>query len=197
MCSSLTMRKTQNSNGALHPVVWHNSPKAKHVGQKSIHISTALAISSFHEGSLCIAAVLREYGIAPSYTTLKHLAERDHIRNDKKDIALKETVKRRRRQLTVRTTAAESSRRRREKSASKCHSGQYCTEAVLPSSSLPEEDEEEATINCAVCDLRHCPKTRGRKSDEWIGCDLCQRWFHARCVGITNVSANVPSNDRP
>ena len=189
MCSSLTMGKTQNSNEALHSVVWHNSPKAKHVGQKSIHISTALAVSSFNEGSLSIAAVLREYGIAPSYTTLKHLAERDQIRNDKKDRAIKETVKRRRRQLKVRTTAAESSRMRREKSASKYHSGQYGTEGVLPSSSLPEEDEEDATTNCAVCDRRHCPKARGRKTDEWIGCDLCQRWFHARCVEITKVSA--------
>ena len=181
MCSSLTMGKTQNSNEALHSVVWHNSPKAKHVGQKSIHCSTALAVSSFNEGSLCIAAVLREYS--------EPLAERDRQRNAKKDRAILETIKRRRRQLTVRTTAAEASRRRREKSASKYHSGKYGAESDLPTASLPEEDSgEDSSTNCAVCDLRHCPKGRKRKTEEWIGCDLCLRWFHGRCVGIKKIS---------
>ena len=127
MCSSLTMGKTQNSNEALHSVVWHNSPKAKHVGQKSIRCSTALAVSTFNEGSLSIAAVLHHYGISTTYATMNHLAVRDRIRNAKKDRAILETIKRRRRQLTVRTATAESSRRRREKSASKYHSGQYGT----------------------------------------------------------------------
>ena len=48
MCSSLGMGKTQNSNESLHSVVWHNSPKAKYSGQKSILSSTALAVSTFN-----------------------------------------------------------------------------------------------------------------------------------------------------
>ena len=29
---------------------------------------------------------------------------------------------------------------------------------------------------------------RRRKVDEWIGCDVCGRWFHGRCVGIKKIA---------
>ena len=92
MCSSLAMGKTQNSNESLHSVVWHNSLKAKYSGQKSILSSTALAVSTFNEGSLSFAAVLKEYGISPSYSSLSHFAERDRYRNFTKDRAILETI---------------------------------------------------------------------------------------------------------
>ena len=183
MCSSLGMGKTQNSNQALHSVVWHNSPKAKYVGQKSILCSTALTVSSFNEGSLSLAAVLKEYGISPSYSSLFHFAERDRYRNFAKDRKILETIKRRGRYLTVRATAAETSRRRREKAASKYSSGKFGAEVREDNSS----DEDENAV-CAICELRTCPIGRRRKKDEWLGCDVCGRWFHDRCAGIKNVS---------
>ena len=183
MCSSITMGKTQNSNEALHSVVWHNSPKAKYVGQKSIRCSTALAIGSFNEGSLSLAAVLNEYGITLSYSSLIHLAERDRCRNFKKERAILETIKRRRRYLKVRTSAAEGSRRRREKAASKYATGRFGAE-ITESDVFSDEDNGV----CAVCEQRHCPIGRRRKVDDWIGCELCDRWFHGRCVGIKKIS---------
>ena len=181
MCSSLGMGKTQNSNESLHSVVWHNSPKGKYVGQKSIHCSTALAVATFNEGSLSFSAVLNEYGIASSYSSLLHFAERDRYRNFSKHRAIKETIKRRRRYLTVRASAAESSRRRREKAGSKYSSGEFGVEAE------GNESDDEDTL-CAICQSRNCPIGRRRKVDDWIGCEVCGRWFHGRCVGIQKIS---------
>ena len=97
MCSSLGMGITQNSNESLHSIVMHNSPKAMYSGQKSILCSTALAVTNFNEGSLSLAAILNAYGISPSYSSLKHFAERDRYRNFSKHRAIQETIKRRRR----------------------------------------------------------------------------------------------------
>ena len=52
LCATITLGKTQNSNESLHNMLWHNSPKSKHVGQKSLSASTALAVLSFNDGSL-------------------------------------------------------------------------------------------------------------------------------------------------
>ena len=183
MCSSLGMGKTQNSNEALHSIVWHNSPKGKYAGQKSMLSSTALAVSTFNEGSLSFAAVLNEYGISPSYSSLFHFAEMDRYRNSAKERAILATIKRRRRYLTVRASAAETSRKRREKAASKYSSGKFGAEVREEDSS--DEDDDEV---CAICEMKGCPIGRRRKVDEWIGCDVCGRWFHGRCVGIKKIA---------
>ena len=49
MCSALTLGMTQNSNESLHSVLWHNAPKGKRVGQKSLQISAALTVCTFNE----------------------------------------------------------------------------------------------------------------------------------------------------
>ena len=36
MCATLTLGKTQNANESLNSVLWHNAPKTKRVGQKSL-----------------------------------------------------------------------------------------------------------------------------------------------------------------
>jgi len=51
-----------------------------------------------------------------------------------------------------------------------------------------------ATDVCTVCNSHEAPlKAKGRGkgtsrkqvvNDEWIGCDLCPRWFHYTCVGV-------------
>ena len=58
MCSAVTMGMTQNSNESLHSIIWHNSPKTKYMGQKSLEASTSLAVSSFNEGNMALASVL-------------------------------------------------------------------------------------------------------------------------------------------
>ena len=190
MCGALTMGKTQNANESLHSVVWHNSPKGKFVGQKSISCSTALAVTSFNEGSLSFAAVFREYGIVPSFTTLRHLGERDKTRNIKRERAIRQTQRRRRRQLDVRSRVAESSRQRREKAASKYSGGKFGTERfTFPLEASAEDSGEESDTTCAKCSLRKCPIGYQRRTDEWIGCDICQLWYHGKCVGVPKVSA--------
>ena len=92
VCGALTMGKTQNVNDSLHSVVWHNSPKGKYLGQKSFYCSSALAVTSFNEGSLSFAGIINEYGIRASHSTLYHLAPiRDQIRNYNRDKAIIQT----------------------------------------------------------------------------------------------------------
>ena len=191
MCGALTMGKTQNANESLHSVVWHNSPKGKYVGQKSLYCSSALAVTSFNEGSLCFAAVLNEYGIRASASTLYHLARRDKTRIYMRERAITQTQRRRRRQLKVRSHTAETSRQRREKSASKYSSGKFGTElAPIATSSVSKDPDsgDESDTTCSKCEQRNCPIGRRKKVQDWIGCDLCDRWFHGNCVGVKKVS---------
>ena len=190
MCGALTMGQTQNANESLHSIIWHNSPKAKYVGQKSIVASTALAVTTFNDGEMAIASVLDALYISPSYSTLLHLSRRDHNRNQKRERAILETQKRRRRQLTTRSRTAESSRKRRAKTscASSYRSGKFGTETLIPDI----DSGEDSDTTCVICNSRVCPIGRRRKSDEWVGCDICESWFHSKCVG---VSAKSLGND--
>ena len=114
MCSALTLGMTQNSNESLHSVLWHNAPKGKRVGQKSLQISAALAVCTFNEGSMILAAVLADLGIQSSHKTLAHFARMDRERNRCRIKAVDATVKRRRRLLKTRFLATEKSRKKRE-----------------------------------------------------------------------------------
>ena len=53
-CSTITLGKTQKCNESLHNMLCHNSPKSKHVGEKSLAASTGLAVLSFNDGSLSL-----------------------------------------------------------------------------------------------------------------------------------------------
>lgn len=44
------------------------------------------------------------------------------------------------------------------------------------------EDEHEETL-CGSCG------TNGNEDEFWIGCDICERWFHGKCVKITPAKA--------
>ena len=81
MCSALTLGLTQNSNESLHSVLWHNAPKTKRVGQKSLKICASLAVSTFNEGSTTLAVVLADLGVQSPRTTLVHFVKRDKERN--------------------------------------------------------------------------------------------------------------------
>ena len=105
-CATITLGKTQNSNETLHNMLWHNSPKSKHVGQKSLPASTALAVLSFNDGSLSYSRVMEELGLTNSLHTLTYLSKRDRVRNLLRARRVKETHKRRRRQMTTQSQAA-------------------------------------------------------------------------------------------
>ena len=185
MCSALTMGQTQNANESLHSIIWHNSPKAKYVGQKSIEASTSIAVATFNEGEMALASVLEALSIPPSYSTLLHLSRRDRARNQNRDRAILETHKRRRRQLNVRSITAETSRKRRSKPGkdSSYKSGRFGTEIMDP-----EDSGEDSDTTCAKCHSRICPIGRRRKTDDWVGCDMCENWFHCKCIGVSAKS---------
>ena len=180
ICAALTMGKTQNANESLHSIIWHNSPKGKYVGQKSMQASTSLAVLTFNEGNMALAAVLNAFSINSSYSTLLHLTRRDRQRNRNREYALS-SARRRRRQLATRILTVESSRRRLEKS-SIYDSGKFGTENIADNIS------EDSDTVCCRCGLINCPTGRKGKSDEWVGCEICQDWFHAKCVGLKEKS---------
>ena len=173
-CNTVTMGRTQNSNESLHNMLWHNSPKSKHVGQTSLPASTALAVLSFNDGCLAYSKVMQELGIIPSHHTLQYLSRRDRTRNLMKSRRVKETQKRRRRQMSAQTQVAESSRRRRDKRV-------YASEQY--GSELMQSSDESDTV-CDSCRARHCPLVTKSKKDNWISCESCDKWFHWACAGF-------------
>ncbi|KAJ1703770.1 hypothetical protein LUZ63_003549 [Rhynchospora breviuscula] len=46
-----------------------------------------------------------------------------------------------------------------------------------------EEEEEQDNALCGSCG------TKGANDEFWICCDLCERWFHGRCVKVTPAKA--------
>ena len=158
-CGSITLGKTQNSNKSLHSMIWHHSPKAKRVRQKSLIASTVMAVLSFNDGSLAYAAWLKELGMIVSYNTLQFLARRDDLRNLRRKRHILETHKRRRRQIDTQITAAESFRRRRDKGAvyqSECffRKSEYLMKTPIPNVQLqpkklsPASKEETGELAC-------------------------------------------------
>ena len=45
-----------------------------------------------------------------------------------------------------------------------------------------DEDEHESTL-CGICGESYGP------GEFWICCDICERWFHGKCVKITPARA--------
>ena len=144
-------------------MLWHNSPKSKHVDQRSLQASTALAVLSFNDGYLSYSRVMQELGLTISQHTLVYLSRRDKLRNLEKARRVKETQKRRRRQMSAQTLVAESSRKRRDKKI--YASGRFGSELVSSS------DESETL--CSRCSSRHCPLSAKSKKDSWISCEGC------------------------
>ena len=172
MCSALALGMTQNSNESLHLVLWHNAPKGKRVGQKSLQTSAALAVCTFNEGSMILAAVLADLGVQSSHKNLAHFARMDRERNRCRIKTVVATVKRRRRLLKTRFLATEKSRKKKEIDST-YKSGAFGTEAISDSDTVCEE-----------CQLRECPVGRKTKKIDWLGCESCLKWFHSRCVDV-------------
>ncbi|KAK6171469.1 hypothetical protein SNE40_019655 [Patella caerulea] len=56
-------------------------------------------------------------------------------------------------------------------------------------------NEDSSADNIDVCSVCDCENPPGSESDaivDWVGCDLCERWMHAKCTGREiDVSASV------
>ena len=184
---TITLGKTQNSNESLHNMLWHNAPKSKRVGQKSLVASTSLAVLAFNEGSLSYAVLMKELGLTASHETLLHLSRSDRQRTQARICRIRETQKRRRRQIVTQTRIAETSRKRRDKAVSS--SGKRLDKAVYSSGKFGSEVQssgEESDTVCCKCNLRDCPIRTTREYDRWICCHQCEDWYHSSCIGIRN-----------
>ena len=175
-CHTITLGKTQNSNESLHNMLWHNAPKAKRVGHKSLVASTALAVLSFNEGSLSYSVLMKELGLTASHQTLQHLSTRDRRRNQARIRRISETHKRRRRQIVTQTRLAETSRKRRDKAV--YSSGKFGSEV--------QSSGEESDTLCGTCNQRESPIASTRKFEKWVCCHQCNDWYHWSCQGILN-----------
>ena len=193
MCATLTLGKTQNANESLHSVLWHNAPKTKYVGQKSLLASASLAVSTFNEGSMIFALILAELGVSCSFTALNHFPLMDKNRNHSRVRAMSVTHKIRRSVLKSKSLAVEASRRKREKRGTVYQSGAYGSEGsslkstatcVIPTNSTQNESDDSDTL-CGKCDLRNCPIGVKRKNDDWVACEFCEVWYHTRCVKVS------------
>ena len=51
---------------------------------------------------------------------------------------------------------------------------------------IPNEEDEDGGNEDAFCGA--CGENTGN-DDFWIGCDVCQKWFHGKCVKITPARA--------
>ena len=173
-CQTVTLGKTQNSNESMHNMLWHNAPKSKRVGHKSLVASTALAVLSFNEGSLSYSVLLNDLGLTASFGALQYLSARGRLRNQSRHRRIHETHKRRRRQIAAHTKLAESSRKRRDKSI-------YASEKF--GSEIHSSGDESEDI-CNICKQRDCPVPSARKFEQWVSCHKCEAWYHWGCAGI-------------
>lgn len=74
----------------------------------------------------------------------------------------------------------------------KCHSprfvqrsndGQAKSTPNLADESYEEDEEEHGETLCGSCGGNY-------SADEfWIGCDICEKWYHGKCVKITPAKA--------
>ena len=173
-CQTITLGKTQNSNESLHNTLWHNAPKSKRVGHKSLKISTALAVLSFNEASMSYSVLMKDLGLTCSHESFVYFAHRDRLRNIARVRRIYKTQKRRRLQIASHTKLAEKSRKRRDK-------GIYASERF---GSEVLSSGNESDVLCAGCQNRECPVPSRRKYEGWVSCHDCEDWFHWGCVGI-------------
>ncbi|WVZ16158.1 hypothetical protein V8G54_009140, partial [Vigna mungo] len=61
--------------------------------------------------------------------------------------------------------------------------GQVKSNPKFADEGYEEEDDEHSETLCGSCGGNY-------NADEfWIGCDICERWFHGKCVKITPAKA--------
>ena len=136
-CGCLTLGTTQNANESLHSMLWHNAPKMKRIGQKSMQASAALAVLSFNNGTLSYSSVLDSQGIHLSHNSLEYLSNCDKRRIKYRILRVSAPQKKRRRELAALSTSLESSRKRKSKGVS-YNSGKFGVEL--------ESGEEELNL---------------------------------------------------
>ena len=91
--------KTQNSNEALHSLIWQRCPKTIYCGKKSVEIGTASAVCHMNDGSKSISNVLERMGLQTGEEAAKGLDRSAQKRKRLRVRQESERCKRRRKHL--------------------------------------------------------------------------------------------------
>ncbi|CAN4106138.1 unnamed protein product [Withania somnifera] len=79
--------------------------------------------------------------------------------------------------------SADSGSRSRGSSIKRSSDGQAKSTPKLADESYEEDEEEHGETLCGSCGGNY-------SADEfWIGCDICEKWYHGKCVKITPAKA--------
>jgi len=74
----------------------------------------------------------------------------------------------------------------KNKQAGKARSAEVVPKSKPKNEDIVDDDEEEEEVGdtfCGICGGPYGP------SEFWIGCDLCEKWYHGHCVKITPAKA--------
>ena len=91
--------KTQNSNEALHNLIWKLCPKSKYVGRQTVGNSVCMAICQFSAGATFRETICKVMGMEPGFYLEKGSMEKDIKRVKKAEKASRKEAKTRRKQL--------------------------------------------------------------------------------------------------
>ena len=100
-CRHITLALTQNANESLHNVIWNFCPKTKFISPQSIHISTAIAVSIFNEGELCLYRFMSELNLNPTPLAFRSFCRREQVRQISRSYFKKANIRRRGRRLRL------------------------------------------------------------------------------------------------
>ncbi|XP_008805017.1 PHD finger protein ALFIN-LIKE 1-like [Phoenix dactylifera] len=68
-------------------------------------------------------------------------------------------------------------------SAKRSSDGQLKANSKMVDEEYGEEDDEHGEALCGICGSNYS------SNEFWIACDVCERWFHGKCVKITPAKA--------
>ena len=99
LLSKCMMGLTQNSNKALHCVMWLIAPKHVYHSPQIMHLAAALAIGKFNDGSVFVGKMLQRLGYGIGVHTLDSLHKADEERLRKARLEESEEAKERRKKI--------------------------------------------------------------------------------------------------
>ena len=155
-------------------LIWHHSSKAKYVGQKSIEASTSLAVSTFNDakGLLHLSWTLCQF-----LHRIPHF-RRYHARNQMRE---REPYWKHRRDGDDNLQLAPDLLSLLVNDLRRLVPLQIWE---IRNRNIESSGGEESDTTCEICKNRVCPIGGRRKSDDWMGCDICECWFHINCIGV-------------
>ena len=149
---------TQNANESLPNVIWNFCPKAKYISPQSVLISTAIAVTVFNEGELCLYGIMHDMKLHPSHISFRSICKREQTKQQHRNYTKKANRNRRARRQKLSKLRREQQLLRLEGGRS-YKSSSFGTENFT-TSSKPRRARRQRRV-CAVT-TRRVTTTRGK-----------------------------------